>query len=85
MADPASLQQTCPHANACLTCPVFITTTDFLAEHLAQLRTTKELIITAQAKGHSRLAEMSHRVATNLENIIDTIQQPDTTEADDAS
>jgi hypothetical protein len=79
------LQQTCPHANACLTCPVFITTPDFLAEHLAQLRTTKDLIITAQAKGHTRLAEMNQRVATNLENIIDTIQQPDITEADDAS
>lgn len=79
------LQQTCPHANACLTCPVFITTPDFLAEHLAQLRTTKDLIITAQAKGHTRLAEMNQRVATNLENIIDTIQAPDVAEADDAS
>jgi hypothetical protein len=79
------LQQSCPHANAHLTCPVFITTPDFLAEQLAQLRTTKDLIITAQAKGHTQLAEMSQRVATNLENIIDTIQQPDTTDADDAS
>jgi hypothetical protein len=41
---------------------VFITTPDFLAEHLAQLRTTKERIITAQAKGHTRLAEMNQRV-----------------------
>lgn len=79
------LQQTCPHANACLTCPVFITTPDFLAEHLAQLRTTKELIITAQAKGNTRLAEMNQRVAVNLENIIDTIQAPDVAEAGDAS
>jgi integrase len=58
------MQQTCPHANACLTCPVFITTPDFLAEHLAQLRTTKELIITAQTKGNTRLVEMNQRVAT---------------------
>ncbi|TCN29280.1 site-specific recombinase XerD [Kribbella orskensis] len=79
------LQQTCPHANACLTCPMFITTPDFLAEHLAQLRTTKDLIITAQTKGNTRLAEMNQRVATNLENIIDTIQAPDSAEADDAS
>ncbi|MGY4771624.1 hypothetical protein ACXC9Q_32365 [Kribbella sp. CWNU-51] len=69
----------------CLTCPVFITTPDFLAEHLAQLRTTKELIITAQTKGNTRLAEMNQRVAANLENIIDTIQAPDVAEADDAS
>jgi hypothetical protein len=71
-------------SEACLTCPVFITTPDFLAEHLAQLRTTKELIITAQTKGRTRLAEMNQRVATNLENIIDTIQAPDTAEADNA-
>lgn len=70
---------------ACLTRPVFITTPDFLAEHLAQMGTTKDLIITAQAKGNTRLAEMNQRVATNLENIINTIQAPDRAEADDAS
>lgn len=29
------VQQTCPHANACLTCPVFITTPQFLDQHRA--------------------------------------------------
>jgi hypothetical protein len=55
---------------------VFIATPDFLAEHRAQLRTTKDLIITAKAKGNTRFAEMNQRVATNLENIVGTIQVP---------
>jgi hypothetical protein len=71
------LQQSCPHANACLTCPVFITTPDFLAEHLAQLRATNRLIGEAAAKGHEQLVEMNQQVATNLENIIAAIQTPD--------
>ncbi|MFG1626229.1 tyrosine-type recombinase/integrase [Kribbella sp. NPDC049227] len=79
------LQQTCPHANACLTCPVFVTTPDFLSEHLNQLRATKRLIATAEARGNSRLAEMNQRVAANLENIIDAIQAPDPAETGDAS
>lgn len=48
---------------------MFITTPDFLAEHLAQLRTTKERIITAQAKGHTRLAEMNQRVTQQTEEV----------------
>ena len=28
--------KTCPHANACLTCPMFLTTAEFLPEHHAQ-------------------------------------------------
>ncbi len=74
------LQQTCPHANACLTCPVFITTPEFLTEHLDQLRATKRLIATGEARGNTRLVEMNQRVATNLENIITAIQAPDPTE-----
>lgn len=34
------LQQSCPHANACLTCPVFITTPEFLGQHREQLAHT---------------------------------------------
>lgn len=70
------LQQSCPHANACLTCPVFITTPDVLAEHLAQLRATNRLIGEAEAKGHERLVEMDQQVASNLENIVTAIKAP---------
>lgn len=78
------LQQTCPHANACLTCPVFVTTPDFLNEHLAQLRATNHLIAQAEAKGQTRVVEMNQQVATNLRNIITAIQADDES-TDDAS
>lgn len=71
------LQQSCPHANACLTCPVFITTPDFLTEHLAHLHATNRLIGEAEAKGQSRVVEMNKQVAGNLENIITAIQDSD--------
>lgn len=70
------LQQSCPHANACLTCPVFITTPNFLAEHLEQLRATNRLIGEAEARGNSRMVEMNQQIATNLENIITAIEAP---------
>jgi integrase len=79
------LQQTCPHANACLTCPVFVTTPDFLSEHLAQLRATNHLIAEAQAKGQTRVVEMNQQVATNLQNIIAAIKTADDDGTDDAS
>jgi hypothetical protein len=70
------LQQSCPHANACLTCPVFVTTPDFLGEHLAQLQATNKLIAQATASGQTRMVEMNQQVATNLQNIIKAIQEP---------
>lgn len=70
------LQQSCPHANACLTCPVFITTPDFLSEHLAQLRATNKLIGEAEANGQVRVVEMNQQVATNLQNIIAALDDP---------
>ena len=33
------VQKTCPHANACLTCPMFLTTAEFLPQHRAQRST----------------------------------------------
>ena len=34
------LVQTCPHANSCLTCPMFVTTAEFLPQHRAQRQAT---------------------------------------------
>lgn len=68
------LQQACPHANACLTCPVFITTPDFLSEHLDHLRSAKRLIAQAETAGQTRVVEMNRHVAANLESIIGTIR-----------
>ncbi|ETZ64050.1 tyrosine-type recombinase/integrase [Mycobacterium avium subsp. hominissuis] len=68
------LQKSCPHANACLTCPLFITTAEFLPQHRKQLDDTRTLISRAQTDGHTRLAEMNHTVETNLLTIIATLE-----------
>jgi integrase/recombinase XerD len=49
----------CPHANACLTCPMFLTTAEFLPEHRSQRQQTIQIISAAEARGQARLAEMN--------------------------
>ncbi len=66
--------KTCPHANACLTCPMFVTTAEFLPHHHAQRQATLQLVTAAEAAGHARLAEMNKQVAANLSNIITALQ-----------
>ncbi|MBX9639449.1 MAG: site-specific integrase, partial [Mycobacteriaceae bacterium] len=68
------LQKSCPHANACLTCPLFITTAEFLPQHRNQLDDTRALISRAETDGHTRLAEMNRTVETNLLTIITTLE-----------
>lgn len=71
------LQQTCPHANACLTCPVFITTAEFLPQHREQRENTLALISAAQIEGQERMVEMNHQVLSSLDNIITALEAPD--------
>ena len=68
------LQKSCPHANACLTCPLFVTTAEFLPQHHQQLDATRALITRAETDGHTRLAEMNRTVETNLLTIISTLE-----------
>ena len=68
------LQQTCPHANACLTCPVFITTPQFLPQHHQQREHTRTLIATAEAAGQTRVVEMNRQVLGNLDRIITALE-----------
>jgi len=68
------IQQSCPHANSCLTCPVFITTAEFLPQHRAQHQQTLQIITTAEARGQARLAEMNRQVAGNLHHIITSLE-----------
>jgi integrase len=68
------LAKTCPHANSCLTCPMFVTTADFLPQHRAQRQATVQLITAAEAAGHTRAAEMNKQVATNLDKIITALE-----------
>jgi integrase len=67
------VQKTCPHANACLTCPMFVTTAEFLPQHRSHRQQVIELITAAQARGQDRLAEMNQQVLGNLDNIISTL------------
>jgi hypothetical protein len=67
-------QQDCPHPNACLTCPDFQTTPQFLDIHRRQARTNLRLITRADANGQTRLAENLRRVQTNLDNIIPALE-----------
>ena len=64
------LVKTCPHANSCLTCPMFVTTAEFLPQHRQQHQQLLQIITTAEAHGQARMAEMNRQVAGNLEKII---------------
>lgn len=63
-------QQDCPHPNACLTCPDFQTTPQFLPLHRRQRDDTLELVLAAEHAGKARLADNHRQVATNLERVI---------------
>ena len=79
------LQQNCPHANACLTCPVFIITLDFLPQHREQLEMTRGIIERARQRGQLRVAEMNQQTADNLLTIITTLEKPEKTTDSDGS
>jgi integrase len=73
-------QQDCPHPNACLTCPDFQTTVDFLDIHRRQADATTVLLAAAEANGHQRLAANHRQVQENLQRIIpalETLQNAD--------
>jgi len=59
---------------ACLTCPVFITTPEFLPQHREQLELTRGIIERAQQRGQLRLVEMNERTAGNLTKIIGSLE-----------
>lgn len=71
------VQKSCPHANACLTCPMFITTAEFLPQHREQRQQTVEIISASQARGQQRIAEMNQQVLANLDSIIATLTADD--------
>lgn len=63
-------QQDCPHPNACLTCPDFQTTPEFLDIHRRQREQTRVLIATAEANGQFRPVANHRRVDENLGRVI---------------
>src|SRR4029077_9513484 len=70
------VQQSCPHANACLTCPMFLTTPEFLPQHREQRKQTLQLVTAAEGRGQQRLAEMNRQVLANLDSIITALDHP---------
>ncbi|MST31156.1 tyrosine-type recombinase/integrase [Acidimicrobiaceae bacterium USS-CC1] len=68
------LQHECPHPNACLTCPDFLTDAGFLDAHRDQLGRTRTLIATARANGQFRMVEINSVIATNLERMVTTLE-----------
>jgi integrase len=68
------LIKTCPHANACLTCPVFVTTPEFLDQHRAHREQTRQLLETATANSQLRMVEMNQQVLGNLDRIITKLE-----------
>jgi integrase len=67
-------QQDCPHPNACLTCPDFQTTVEFLDIHRSQAATNRRLIDQADRRGQLRLAENLRHVQANLDRIIPALE-----------
>ena len=76
-------QQECPHPNACLTCPQFQTTVEFLPVHRQQKAATAALIDAADGAGRQRLADNHRRVLTNLDKIITSLENLPSASSDD--
>ena len=68
------IQKTCPHANSCLTCPMFLTTAEFLPQHQRQRSDLLQIVSAAEARGQQRLAEMNRQVLGSLERIITSLE-----------
>jgi len=78
------VQKSCPHANACLTCPVFLSGPEFLPELREQRHRTLTLIQAAAGNGQTRVAEMNQQVLTNLDKMIGEIETDNGPEAANA-
>jgi hypothetical protein len=74
------LQRSCPHANACLTCPVLLTGPEFLPELREQRGRTLTLIDVSKRNGQSRMVEMNQQILTNLDRMITEIEKTAPTE-----
>jgi integrase len=70
-------QQDCPHPNACLTCPDFQTTPEFLDVHRHQSTVNLTLIARADSNGQVRLADNLRRVQDSLDRIIPALEDLD--------
>jgi hypothetical protein len=79
------VQKTCPHANACLTCPMFVTTPEFLPQHQQHRQQVLQIMTAAEARGQLRLVEMNQQVLGNLDRIITALQDENPGQAQQAA
>jgi hypothetical protein len=77
--------KSCPHANACLTCPMFVTTAEFLPQHHQHRCQVIQIISAAEARGQQRLAEINRQVLGSLDNIITTLEAETATKETEAA
>ena len=68
------ISNSCPHANACLTCVNFRTDHRYLSTHKVQLEKTKAIVQQAKQNGWQRQLEMNLTIQSNLEKIIGTLE-----------
>ena len=71
------MQESCPHAHACLTCPVFLTGPEFLPELRAHRGRTLTPIDQAECSGHTRVLQMNQQVPTHLDRMIREVETVD--------
>lgn len=76
------VQKSCPHANACLTCPMFVTTPEFLPQHREHRQQIVQIITAAEARGQQRVVEMNQQVLDNLDRITTALDNDGDAQAD---
>ncbi|WP_327388155.1 tyrosine-type recombinase/integrase [Streptomyces sp. NBC_01207] len=69
------VQKSCPHANACLTCPMFVTTPEFLPQHRQQRQQLLQIVSAAEARGQLRVVEMNQQALGSLDRIITALEE----------
>jgi site-specific recombinase XerD len=65
------LVQSCPHPNACLSCPSFLTDESFRRVHEQQRAQTRRLLDTAREANNVRLVELLQRDDDSLRRILE--------------
>ena len=69
------VQKSCPHANACLTCPVFLTGPEFLPELREHRAPHPHPDRRVEAHRTRRVVEMNNQVLTNLDRMIGEVEK----------
>jgi len=77
------LVQSCPHPNACLSCPSFLTDGSFRAVHEQQRGETRRLLENARENNNLRLIEVLARDEQSLSRVLEGLDAIETDHAGD--